>query len=89
MDEVRKIEAIDALLTAARELLFASPTRNDERVSELVHRGGRHVVVVDAASPIAPHVRIDLVAGHGAGAEVVTVFQFTTAPGFFETGDAA
>jgi hypothetical protein len=88
-DEARKLEAIDTLLTAARELLASAELRDDERTAEIARRGGRHVVVVDAASPFAPHIRIDLVAGCGDDTEAVTRFQYSTAPGFFEIGDSA
>ena len=88
-DEVRKLEAIDSLLTAARELLVSAELRHDERTADVARRGGRHVVVVDAASPIAPHVRIDLVTGCDDDVEAVTRFQYSTAPGFFEMGDPA
>jgi hypothetical protein len=88
-DEVRKLEAIDALLTAARELLGSAPLRGDDAAKALARRNGRYVVVVDGASPIDPHVRIDCVVGCGSDIEAITVFRYTTAPGFFHAGDAA
>ena len=89
MDEVRKLEAIDALLTAARELIRSAPLRNDDAATAIARRNGRYVVTVDGASPVDPHVRIDCVVGCGNDAEAVTVFRYTTAPGFFHAGDAA